>query len=103
MVDPFDKRKIEVEMLDRNNLFSIDKKDLKRLEKGLGLSYLIEQENALIRQGRRNCISVKSFNLKSITPKDQTDCSSSDSADDIQDQAENQNLDHKLKNKQRTN
>jgi len=43
MVDPFDKRKIEVEMLDRNNLFSIDKKDLKRLEKGLGLSDLIEQ------------------------------------------------------------
>ena len=91
-------------MLDRNNLFSIDKKDLKRLEKGLGLSDLIEQENALIRQGRRNCISVKSFNFKSITPKNQTDCSSSDySADDIQDQAENQNVDHKLKNKQRTN
>ena len=101
MVDPFDKRKIEVEMLDRNNLFSIDKKDLKRLEKGLGLSYLIEQENALIRQGRRNCISVKSFNLKSITPKDQTDCSSSDS--DIQDQVENQDINYKLKNKQRTN
>ena len=32
---PFDKRKIEVELLDRNNLFSIDMKDVQRLEKGV--------------------------------------------------------------------
>ena len=61
MKRPFDKRGIEVEMLDRRNLFSIDKYDVKRLDEGIKKSYPTQ---------RRCSITKKLHNtFSNLTPR----------------------------------
>ena len=44
MKKPFDKRKIELELIDRNHMFSIDLKDIQRLDKAVQ-KYIEEERN----------------------------------------------------------
>ena len=44
MKKPFEKRKIELEILDRNHMFNIDEQDVQALEKNVA-RYLKEDKN----------------------------------------------------------
>ena len=44
MTKPFDKRKIELELIDRNHMFSIDLKDIQRLDKAVQ-KYIEDERN----------------------------------------------------------
>ena len=61
MKKPFDKRGIEVEMLDRRYLFSIDIHDVKRLEDGIQKSFPSER--------RRSVTKKLAKALSNLTPR----------------------------------